>query len=65
MDRRHGGPYDRGRADAYYRRAYSPHKYETGTYNSPRVEVLTPTEIAEYAKGWADQHESGDYKEWE
>ena len=28
---RHGGPYDRGGADAYYRRKFSPHYFESDT----------------------------------
>lgn len=30
-DKRHGGPCDRGSADAYYRRLYRPHYFKGGT----------------------------------
>jgi len=61
-DRRHGGPYDRGRADAYYGRDSSPHKYEGATTVTPRVETLTPEEVREYYAGYDSQT---DRKEWE
>jgi len=63
-DKRHGGPYDRGSADAYYRRPYDPHYYKSGTYSSERVEDLTQEELAAYAAGFNDQCDSGDFKEW-
>ena len=31
MSQANGAPYDRGGADSYYRRAYSPHYYAFGT----------------------------------
>ena len=39
-DKRHGGPYDRGSADAYYRRDFDPHYYE-GAKRIP-IEAGTP-----------------------
>ena len=36
-DERHGGPYDRGGADYYYRRPFAPHYYTGGTGTSERV----------------------------
>lgn len=62
----HGSPYDRGSADAYYRRASDPHKYPNGTYSEPRIgeSDLTPEEVAAYNKGYADQVASGDFKDW-
>lgn len=32
-DQRHGGPYDRGSADAWYGRDFDPHYWPQGTYN--------------------------------
>jgi len=37
IDTRHGGPYDRGMADSYYRRGRTPHYYMADTGSSPRV----------------------------
>ena len=34
---RHGGPYDRGSADSYYRRPRRPHFFRGDTYNSEEV----------------------------
>ena len=33
IDRRHGGPYDRGSADSYYNRPRRPHYYKGDTPN--------------------------------
>ena len=38
-DKRHGGPYDRGAADSYYRRGFNPHYFVEGTYNSPCIKM--------------------------
>lgn len=64
---RHGGPYDRGSADSYYRRARKPHYYTGNTGTSPLVEEkdMTAAEIAEYYKGYDDNQASGNFKEWE
>lgn len=53
-DERHGGPYDRGSADCYYRRPFNPHYFKGDTYNSPRVDLadMTAEEIAEYTAGF-------------
>lgn len=63
---RHGGPYDRGSADSYYRRPYDPHYYVEGTYNSRRIgkEQMTEEEIAAYDAGWDYNEKCGDYKDW-
>ena len=65
-DKRHGGPYDRGSADSYYQRRFSPHYYVAGTYDSARIEMesMTSDEIDQYAKGFADNEEAGDFKVW-
>jgi hypothetical protein len=66
IDTRHGGPYDRGMADSYYRRGRNPHYYMGNTGSSPRVTVedMTPDEIAAYNAGYEDNEDFGDYKEW-
>lgn len=61
---RHGGPYDRGSADSYYRRPYRPHYFKGATYQSEIVTELTPEEIAEYKRGWDDNESIGDFKDW-
>lgn len=60
----HGGPFDRGRADSYYRRAHDAHKYLDGTYNGSRVRDLTDEEKRAYDVGYALQEWEGDHKEW-
>jgi len=62
--KRHGALFDRGSADAYYRRAFAPHWYPEGTYRGPRVENLTSEEIEEYRKGFQYQESTGDFKEY-
>lgn len=64
--RRHGGPYDRGRADSYYRRPFDPHYFVGDTYSSPRVSAadMSAAETAAYARGFADNEREGDFKDW-
>jgi hypothetical protein len=62
--KRHGSLFDRGRADAWYRRSFEPHWYPNGTYTGPRIDRLTAEEIDEYNRGYLYQQESGDFKEW-
>lgn len=65
-DQRHGGAYDRGSADAYYRRPYNPHFYTGATMQSPRIplECMTAEEITAYTAGYRDQEQSGEFKQW-
>ena len=65
-DKRHGGPYDRGSADSYYRRPYNPHYFEGNTYrsNEVKLEDMTAEEITAYTKGYNDNEESGNFKAW-
>lgn len=53
---RHGGAYDRGAADSYYRRSPSPHYFTGATYTSTRIDQddMSPEEIAAYNQGYAD-----------
>lgn len=64
-DKRHGGAYDRGSADAYYRRPYNPHYYKDGTYSSEKVTDLTEEELLAYQAGYNDTYDAGDFKNWE
>jgi len=61
---RHGGLFDRGGADSYYRRGRQPHWYPEGTGNGARVTDLTAEEIAEYMAGFDDNEKLGDHKDW-
>jgi len=61
--KRHGGPYDRGSADKYYGRPYSPHYFEGDTYFSKMVDAknMTDEQLNLYKQGW---DEEGDTKDW-
>jgi hypothetical protein len=63
---RHGGPYDRGSADAYYGRGFDPHYFEFDTYSSVLVppELMTEEEIAAYKSGYDSTVAAGDFKDW-
>jgi len=67
-DERHGGPYDRGMADSYYRRPFKPHYY-TGdngpdTLFTKCVEEaeMTAEEIEAYTAGYRDNEAAGYFK---
>jgi len=64
IDRTHGGCYDRGSADSYYRRPPKPHKYPNGTYIGEAVTDLTAEEVAAYMQGYMDNEQLGDFKDW-
>lgn len=67
MDRsQHGGPYDRGSADAYYGRPRDPHWWPQGTYHGERVEArdMTQAELDAYELGYREQEASGEVKDW-
>jgi hypothetical protein len=53
-DKRHGGPYDRGSADAYYGREYRPHYFVGDTYQSEEITLakMTAEEIVAYTAGY-------------
>ena len=42
--KRHGGPYDRGSADAYYGREIDPHCFLGDTHQSKRIELEEGTD---------------------
>lgn len=62
-DPRHGGPYDRGRADAYYARPYAPHYFVADTYQSERIEgnQMTERQIADYTAGYTEQEHENEH----
>ena len=41
---RHGGPWDRGSADAYCKRPFKPHFFTGDTYNSDLIKEKDMTE---------------------
>lgn len=63
FDKRHGGPFDRGSADAYYHRSYNPHYFKGDTYSSEKVEMhhMTEAEITAYTFGYENET---DRKDW-
>ncbi len=63
MDTRnvHGGPADRGSADAYYGRDADPHKYPDGTYNGERVKLTDLDEIEAYMRAYENEKERKEY----
>ena len=63
-DNRHGGPWDRGSSDSYYRRDFNPHYYVGGTYDSKRVENLNEYELEAYRAGYQQNTEEGNFKEY-
>lgn len=60
---KHGSPYDRGSADAYYGRLSNPHYWPEGTYMGEKVshEDMTAEQIEEYYDGYDNET---DRKEW-
>lgn len=67
VDKRHGGPYDRGSADSYYQRDEDPHYYVGATYSSERVDITdkTSVEYTEYMLGYNENQCIGSHKEWD
>lgn len=65
-DDRHGGPWDRGGADSYYRRGFNPHFFSGATYQSHRLEGsdMSQLELDAYQAGYDYNEELGYYKEW-
>jgi|TARA_R110002110_G_scaffold5334_2_gene27509 hypothetical protein len=63
MNERHGGPYDRGSADAYYGRPMKPHYFAGKTYTSLCYleQDMTEQQIGEYLAGYALTE---DRKDW-
>jgi hypothetical protein len=65
-DRRHGGAFDRGSADSYYRRPRDPHYYEGGTGTSRKI-IPEPgsREYMDYMAGYEYNELQGDFKNWD
>jgi hypothetical protein len=66
MNKLHGSPYDRGSADAYYRRPINPHYYPGADVGfSEPMKSMTKDQENEYLKGYWDQQKSGDFKDYD
>jgi hypothetical protein len=54
IDKRHGGPYDRGSADAWYGREFDPHYFVGATHDSERIDSkrMTICQQLDYTKGY-------------
>tara|TARA_B100001057_G_scaffold329093_1_gene329470 strand:+ start:131 stop:337 length:207 start_codon:yes stop_codon:yes gene_type:complete len=65
-DKRHGGPYDRGSADSWYRRNPEPHYWTGGSYHGIHIteDRMTKEEIKAYWAGFDENEASGCHKEW-
>ena len=65
MEERHGSPYDRGSADAYYHRPKRPHYYKGATYSSERIEEkdMTEQQLADYDFGYEMTTDRKDFGE--
>lgn len=65
-DTRHGGPFDRGSADSYYRRGRRPHYFKGKTYMSEEVteQDMTSEELEAYHAGFDYNEANMNFKEW-
>jgi len=65
-NKRHGGPFDRGGADSYYRRGINPHYYKGATRTTKKVEQkdMTEEELDAYLAGYNENENFGDFKDW-
>ena len=67
MEERHGSPYDRGTADAYYHRPKQPHYYERNSYSTERIEEkdMTGQQLADYDLGYEMTTDRKDFGEFD
>lgn len=65
-DKRHGGPWDRGAADSYYRRGKNPHYFKRATYNSEEVKEsqMSGEEIEAYLAGYEQNEAERNFKDY-
>ncbi len=68
IHKQHGGAYDRGSADRYYKRSYNPH-YRVYTQNPYSCETITSDkmtaeELEAYAAGWNEEKGEKDYGDY-
>jgi len=64
---RHGGAYDRGRADSYYQRGSRPHYYEDRRAGSNEIKISNEESHAwkAYTQGYEDNDRYGEHKVWD
>ena len=62
-DQVHGGPFDRGSADSFYRRVPCPH-YLCDIRGRIEAHEKTEEQIAEYKAGYEDNQATGGRKEY-
>ena len=65
--KKHGQPYDRGAADAWYHRGPDPHWFPEGTGNGDRIErdQMSEQEVEAYLAGyWIHEADPGYRKEF-
>jgi hypothetical protein len=63
---RHGGPFDRGSADSYYRRPFRPHYFEGATSMSKEIIPSDGTEEwQEYNAGFNYNESVDDFKDYQ
>jgi len=65
-DNRHGGPFDRGAADSYYRVPRRPHFFSDATRRSEEIEerFMTKAQIDEYLAGYSWNESMYQHKVW-
>lgn len=63
-DDRHGGPFDRGGADSYYRRPRRPHYFQGDTYSTVEITKLTPEELDAYNAGYDENEYQQCFKDY-
>lgn len=66
-DARHGGPFDRGAADSYYRRTPRAHYFLGATHQSIKIglEGMSKKQILEYHAGFDWNYEQGIFKDYD
>lgn len=64
IDKSHGSPYNRGRADSWYRRGKNPHKWSQGDSYVETIKLTDPAEIAAYLLGYDENESEGAHKDW-
>ena len=61
----HGGPFDRGMADSWYRRSRKPHCYGNFTGGQLVDEAnMTEEQVEAYNAGFDFNEENGDFKDF-
>ena len=67
FDTSHGTPFDRGSADSWYSRPFTPHYGGVGGTSGTRVELadMTADEIVAYTAGYNWNEQYGGKKSWD